>query len=373
MIVADLKLVILLWLLGAVGIALLAVQIDRRLIRTPQLHLTRGSVSQVRQAFEAAPFGIVLLESQDRYLYANEYACRLLELNPSHEIFTSAPWLSALREDLATVRHSGTGQPYYRTLALSAEQNFFWWLCPLPSFTIAFLLDVNHQRKTEKAYHTFLGNFSHELRTPLTAILAHVEVLRSQPVAEITQRSSLDVIQQETQRISRLVISLLELNKLETTLSLNKRAINLLLVAEQAVAEVILIGEARRIAISLHTATPLPRVFVDADLLKQVFLNVLDNAVKYCRAGDRVDVVLEQCPQGVRAVIRDSGPGIAPEHIPNLTGRFYRLRTDIPGNGLGLALAEEILHHHQSKLEIESQHIGDESGTTFSFLLPSHQ
>ncbi len=121
----------------------------------------------------------------------------------------------------------------------------------------------------------------------------------------------------------------------------------------------------------MQAQTPLPLVVGQEDRLLQVFLNLLDNAVKYSRPGDRAVVSLAQTEGGVECVVRDTGPGIPAEHVPHVTRRFYRAAPQkIEGSGLGLALVEEILRRHQSHLEIESHTEGEETGTRVRFVLP---
>ncbi len=116
--------------------------------------------------------------------------------------------------------------------------------------------------------------------------------------------------------------------------------------------------------------TPLTAV-CDINGLKQVFLNLLDNAIKYSRSGDRVDVSLRQRQGEMACAVCDNGPGISAQHLPHITRRFYR---GVPegggGSGLGLALVVEILRRHQSRLEIESQTEGEKTGTAMRFALP---
>ncbi len=167
----------------------------------------------------------------------------------------------------------------------------------------------------------------------------------------------------------RLIQGAVELTRLEMTTDLTQQPVDLVVLAEGAVAQMIPLAEQRGIELSFRVATPLPRALGDADQLMRVFMNVLDNAVKYSRPGDRVDVVLSRDETGIVCAISDTGPGIATEHLPFVTQRLYRGRHDMEGSGLGLALAHEILHKHQSSLDIQSQTEGPTTGTTVRFVL----
>ncbi|MBI3242847.1 MAG: hypothetical protein HYZ49_11190 [Chloroflexi bacterium] len=370
MIVLDLKLVLLLSLLVLAGLMLLAIAADRRHFRETLLIRKGADASEIRQALEAAPFGLAFLNLEFECIYANAYARRFLGLALASGQLPETIWRAELYKDLATARQSDTSQTHYRILTLPSDQTLSWWICSLPDLSLVFLLDLSDQRRTEKTARLFLANLSHELRTPLTSILAHLEVVRLPDISEAIRQNSLNLIHQETNRIAKMVRDLLRVSRMELVSDLELKPTDLFVVAERAIAEIILIAEERQILISLEVDAPIPFVLGDPDLLYDVFLNILDNAVKYCRPGDRVDVSLNKHHKGVYATIGDSGPGIPPEHLPHVAERLYRARTDVPGSGLGLALVEEILRHHHTRLEIESRCADGSTGTTVSFLLP---
>jgi signal transduction histidine kinase len=371
MIALDLKLLIFLALLALAASGLTAILLDRRRFRDPLMLRAGTRPAELRAALEAAPFGLLLLDRSSESVYANTQARRLLGLTSTYGPLPPAPWRAELLRDLSTTRAPTGLRPHYRILSLASEETLSWWLCPLPQYTLVYLADLTTTYKMEQASRVFLGNLSHELRTPLMAILAHLEVLRTPEIPEAVHQNSLVTLHQETTRIVRLVQDLLELSRLEVTPELNLKSVDLLLVAESAMAEVILTAEARGISMTLEAEAALPRVAGDPDRLQQVFLNVLDNAVKYSRSGDKVEVFLKPGPAGVSVTIHDTGPGVSPEHLPLITQRLYRGRTDVPGSGLGLALAEEILRRHHSRLEIQGQTAGQQTGTTVRFSLPA--
>lgn len=172
--------------------------------------------------------------------------------------------------------------------------------------------------------------------------------------------------------MGRLVHQLLELGRVEITADIARRPVDLQALAEEAIRQVARPAGEREIALSLEADASLPPVAGDRDRLYQVLLNLLDNAVKYGRPGDRVTVSLRSEGLGVRCAVRDSGPGIPAVHLPHLGRRFYRAGTpEVDGSGLGLALVAEILRRHGSRLEIESETLGAEAGTTMRFFLPA--
>jgi two-component system phosphate regulon sensor histidine kinase PhoR len=352
---------IFLMVLVLVGVALLAVSLDRWRFRDVLLKRSGAEAAPLAQALESAPFGLALLDGGNHFVYNNRYAQRLLN-TPS--------WQAALEQDIATVRTRGVYETVYRQLNLTAGQTLSWWICPLPRFSLVLLTDLTEQRRLQKTSQAFLGTLAHELRTPLTAVLAHLDIARKSHLDEPTRQESLTIAHQEMHRLAHLVQEMVQLGRLEMSEEIEKRPLDLLMVAETAVAQLLLNAEAKGITISLEAAAPLPLIDGDADKLKQVFLNVLDNSVKYGRAGDHISICLAPEAGGVRVTIQDTGPGIPPEHLPHVTERLYRANQDGQGSGLGLAIANNILRLHQARLEIDSPGPNGKTGVMVSFLLP---
>lgn len=211
---------------------------------------------------------------------------------------------------------------------------------------------------------------SHEVRTPLTAIQGHVEVLRTARLPDEVRDSSLSLIGAESQHIRHLLNELVELGRLDLDEDAVDKPVALLIVVEDALAQTAPRAEAKHMDLALDTDPGLPHVPGDENRLKQVFLNLLDNAVKYGRPGDRVMVTLKRVNEAIPCEVRDTGPGILQAHLPYVTRRLYRARTDVEGSGLGLSIVEEILRLHRSQLIIESEAEGAQTGTTFRFELP---
>ena len=149
-----------------------------------------------------------------------------------------------------------------------------------------------------------------------------------------------------------------------------KISVDIILVAEEAVAELILLAEMGSIGLNFHFDPPIPPVLGNPDKLKQLFINLLDNAIKYCQSGDSITVSLTAIADTVQCQIADTGAGIPAEHLPRLTQQFYRARRDVPGSGLGLAIVDEIVRQHNGRLQITSHTEGEERGTAVIFTLP---
>ena len=357
---------ILLLLVAAVSVA---VWLARRRRRKGSWESLPGT-EEVRPVLERAPFGALVLEDVRTCCYANSYACRLLGLASPPCQLPETAWVHLLNEDRVAARlEAGTEGRYRSSVSLPSDQAVRWWVAPWSELDLVFLLDVTAQQRAEQAARFLLSDLSHELRTPLATILTHLQVLHLPDISTEIGQQSLHLLKEEAQRMARLVNDMLELGRLETSAEIERRPVSLLTV-EQATAQIAPQAEEREIAVSLEADAPLPLVVGNADRLKQLFLNLLNNAVTYSRPGDKVMVSLRREREGIACAVSDTGPGIPAEHLPHVTRRFYRAVPQGGGSGLGLALVKEILRRHQSRLEIESQTEGEETGTCVRFVLP---
>ncbi|MEQ8444176.1 MAG: ATP-binding protein [Alphaproteobacteria bacterium] len=236
------------------------------------------------------------------------------------------------------------------------------------------LQDVTALRRSEKMRVDFVANVSHELRTPLTSLTGFIETLRGPAKDDAEAREKfLDIMQEQSERMYRLISDLLSLSKIELDEhSRPKEPVNLPEILERLVAMLEPRAVASGVRIELMVPEDLPPVRGDADQLFQVFQNLLENAMKY---GEQGGVVKIRCSvrDGRRVVteIEDFGPGIPAEHIPRLTERFYRVDTarsrQLGGTGLGLAIVKHILNRHRARLTITSE-LG--KGSVFGVALP---
>ena len=221
----------------------------------------------------------------------------------------------------------------------------------------------------ERMKNEFISSVSHELRTPLTAIKGWTETLQNEPGdTELTARG-LEVIGKEARRLTGIVEELLDFSRMESGhMALRRERVDLGAELEEAVF--LLRDKARRGGVILEHIgrSDLPLVQGDAARIKQVFVNLLDNAVKYSRSGDRVRVDAAAMADGVQVVVSDTGVGIPADKLPLITQKFYQAQPGEPGAGIGLALADEILRLHGGRMEIDSE---PGVGTTVTVWLPA--
>jgi two-component system phosphate regulon sensor histidine kinase PhoR len=238
---------------------------------------------------------------------------------------------------------------------------------------LVLLDDVTDAKATERMRVDFVANASHELRTPLATLTGFIETLQG-PAAEDepARQRFLGIMAQEADRMRRLIDDLMSLSRIELdkfvrpTQSLDLKGI----VAEVGrTLAMRLEADQRRLLI--EEAPDLPRVIADRDQVLQVLHNLISNALKYGRTGTPIRAAVAQVDNAMRLTVADEGEGIAPEHLPRLTERFYRVDSQrsrtLGGTGLGLAIVKHIVERHRGRLEIDST-LGE--GTRVSFTLP---
>jgi len=240
------------------------------------------------------------------------------------------------------------------------------------------LRDLTPLRRVEEMRADFVANASHELRTPLASLSGFIETLQGPARNDVSSRDRfLAIMKEQATRMARLIDDLLSLSRIEQKAHIHPDNTTDLVVIVREVADGLApLARERDVEIKItERADPL-EVAGDRDELIRVFENLIENALKYGAPGKRVDITLSREPASGEArdaivSVRDYGPGIAPEHLPRLTERFYRV--DIGesraqgGTGLGLALVKHILNRHRGRLMIEST---PGSGANFSVKLP---
>ena len=216
----------------------------------------------------------------------------------------------------------------------------------------------------------FISSISHELRTPLTAIKGWSETLRDESVRdEELLKKGLDVISSEAERLSGMVEDLLDFSRIrQLKPTAEKERLDVFAEVQEAVF--LFRDRARRegVAVQCVEQEKLPPVLGDRARLRQVFVNILDNALKYSRENGTVRVDVATVPDGVQVVFSDNGIGISAKDLPNVKQKFYRANNQKPGSGIGLAVADEIVVDHGGTIEIEST---EGQGTVVIVNLPS--
>jgi two-component system phosphate regulon sensor histidine kinase PhoR len=235
--------------------------------------------------------------------------------------------------------------------------------------------DIVQLKKLEQVRSQFLGNVSHELRTPIFAVQGYLETLLDGAVDDPTvNRSFLEKAQSNLSRLNALLEDLINISQIESgemKMSLRYFRVNEFLESVGKEYESPAKGRDVTIKLSLNTKDD-DEVFGDKDRLRQVLNNLISNAVNYNKPGGEVVIGSEKDEYGIRLSIKDTGVGIAPEHLPRIFERFYRVDNnrsrEVGGTGLGLAIVKHIVEAHGSQIQVESTM---EEGSVFRFLLKS--
>jgi signal transduction histidine kinase len=248
----------------------------------------------------------------------------------------------------------------------------------LERLAVAFNNMASRLQSNVNELRAFVANASHELRTPLTVVKLRTEALSEGALEEPDiARKFLNEIESEVDRLVLMVNDLLDLSRMEAGMVGSQRSRLSLEAIAHEVYEAFHIRSSRaEVSLSLDAEGDLPEIMGNEDQIRRVFYNLIENAIKYTPCGGRVEVLLRPGPSDntVRLLVRDTGPGISPEHLPHVFERFYRADTTQPrpgvsrGSGLGLAIAKSIIESHGGEIGVSSQ-VGN--GTTFWVDLPA--
>ncbi len=246
-------------------------------------------------------------------------------------------------------RRIAKGEYAYRVVKYNNDE--LGELCDTINYMAA---EIEH---AEQLKNDFISSVSHELRTPLTAIRGWTETLQSVGDEDpALMQKGMEIIAEETDRLSGMVEELLDFSRIQSgKLTLQFDTVDLVALLEETVFLFRDRAEKKGVFLRLAGKGSLPLISGDGARLKQVFINILDNAIKYSDAGDTVRVDYATIGKTVQVVVGDTGKGIAPEDLPRVTQKFYKADVTRPGSGIGLAVSDEIVRGHGGVMEIDSK------------------
>lgn len=252
------------------------------------------------------------------------------------------------------------------------------YFAPLPGESRAkgvliVLHDITAMRRLEQMRTEFVANASHELRTPLTAIKGFAETLLDGALQDpVASKRFVSIIDQEAERLNRLVEDLLDLARIESKkVKMVMQPVELNSLVSQIALELNHRLDKGDLKLEIIVPKDLPKVKGDRDWLYQVFLNLIDNSIKYTPPGGKILVSAVPKEKEIRVEVQDSGIGIPKEDLPRIFERFYRVdkarSRQLGGTGLGLSIVKHVIENHGGKIGIKSK-LGE--GTTVWFTLP---
>jgi PAS domain S-box-containing protein len=338
--------------------------------------------SRLEAVLEASPEAVVATDPGERVTMVNPAAARMLGIRDAdrgrtlEEIGAPREVLRCLREAAANgvaVKEVELGEKAY--WAYAAQMDRDGDIVQNGGGNAGIILavrDITEHRSLEKAKTDFVSDLSHEIRTPLTTIQSAIGLLdRARDRLDPLEHRALELADQELKRIRAMVEELLTLAQMDSwKYQLEVGPANLSTVVQTAIESVE--AKAQRFGIGIYfDDTGEHKCICDVQKLYQVFINLLDNAIKYSDSGDRVDVEIEEDVSWLTVRVRDTGVGIPAEDLNQLFDRFYRVDKDrsraTGGSGLGLAISRQIVEMHGGRISVESE---VDVGSVFEVTLP---
>jgi len=349
--------------------------------RDMQIRQSHDRLQEFLAAIQASPNGVVLIDEQGRIEWCNQTAAQQFGIDPKRDL---QQHLANLVRDPAFVAYLASWN-YSRDVVIDAPSQPSGRNQPVRlsmqvhpyagNRRMLLTRDITALEQAETMRRDFVANVSHEIRTPLTVLAGFVETLQSLPLDADERARYLRLMAQQSQRMETLVNDLLTLSRLEGNAPppasqwTPVRALLAHCEEEGRALSKQITTQGHKLSFSQEAESELSGAPVE---LQSAMSNLLSNAIRYTPGGGEVSVTWRLLPDGRGEYsVRDSGPGVAAEHIPRLTERFYRVdrsrSRETGGTGLGLAIVKHIAQRHGGELRIEST-VG--KGSRFALVLP---
>lgn len=361
--------------------------VSRRFVSTAETERTETentpNKTELKTILSGMVEGVIVVGKDEKIVILNPIVCEMLNLRSKDAVGRS--YWEVIRHDEinSLLKESLLKKEAFRkelTILFPEESYFSMQISPILEESgdllgsVAVFHDISELRKLEKMRSEFVANVSHELKTPLTSIRGFVETLKEGALNdEKAAQKFLGIIQTHTQKLEDLVYDLLNLSSLESKdFQMKFQTV----VVKDLINEVVNLYkvqlEKKYQTLAIELADNLPSVRVDPEKIEQAFSNLLDNAVKFTPPHGKITISAYERDGCLRVDIRDTGPGIADEHLPRIFERFYRAdksrSRELGGTGLGLAIVKHIVLAHNGKVTVQSV-LGE--GSVFSVYLPT--
>ena len=356
----------------------LAYRAERALLARDQRVLAeREKLRQFLSAIEASPNGVLLLDANQQIEWCNAVAAAHFGLDPVRDqrqritnLLRAPAFVAYLQEGRFEQPVSIPGRSGHGTLSVGVQRYGDGQMLLLSQ-------DITERERAETMRRDFVANVSHEIRTPLTVLAGFVETLASLPLSPPERDRVLALMEQQTTRMQALVADLLTLAQLEgSPRPATDEWVPVAALLQRALADGQALSGGRHVielvADAAEFAAEGAAVAGAAGELHSALGNLVTNAVRYTPEGGRIVLAwLPRADGGAQLEVTDTGPGIAREHLPRLTERFYRVDSgrsrDTGGTGLGLAIVKHVIQRHGGEIDIQSE---PGKGSCFRLVLP---
>jgi len=326
-------------------------------------------IKRFRSGAESLPDAVVLTTEEGVIFWCNGLAQQLLGLRWPDDNGQNILNLLRYPEFTQYLKQQAFAKPL--NLILNTGRHLEIRVMPYSEQQLLMVArDVTQMHQLEGARRNFFANVSHELRTPLTVLQGYLEMMQEQTLAGPTREKALHTMREQTSRMEGLVKQLLTLSKIEASpIHTPNEVIDVPMMLRVVEREAQTLSQQRQ-TLEFHVDNSL-KVLGSDEQMRSAISNLVYNAVNHTPPATHITVRWQRVANGVEFSVEDNGPGIAAEHIPRLTERFYRVdkarSRQTGGSGLGLAIVKHAVNHHDSRLEIVSE---PGKGTRFSFTLP---
>lgn len=329
---------------------------------------------------------VLVTDANDRLLMANEPAGAFFNFDIKETLLKPIEELVGKKELVKLITNSRNSRVRHvkHELQFESGDDTLTYNCIISCIfdddnqvcgVITVLHDITREKEISQMKNDFVSHVSHELKTPLASITAYSEMLVDGEAAdEKTRKEFYSIIQNQAQRLNRLIEDILNISRIESGLiKVNKEPVSTALIVRDAVQMIKSYAAEKDIKVEDQTAVVFDQVNADKDMISQVVINLLSNAVKYTPNEGKVTVnsEVDESEQVVRVTITDTGIGIPAEELPRVFDKFYRVKANdkcAKGTGLGLSLVKQIVEKvHQGRVFVTSE-VG--KGSSFGFELP---
>lgn len=317
---------------------------------------------------------VIVIGNDDRTELINQSAIAALGISPEMphvgRHFASVLAGTSLLPVIQSAKASG--QIMIAEVQIDSERTYYAELSPHPEIGWMIVMhDITPLKETDELKRELVATVSHDLKQPLSVMNGYLELLQMTQQLDTRGDNFVSMIQRSIEHMRHLIDDLLDLAKIESGIEISAQPVYVHALLQDCIEGVKPLVESKAMHLEVNMTGELPQVAGDPNRLKQIFSNLVGNAVKYTQAQGTIHVAVERVEHNLRFTVQDNGIGISPEDQAHIFDRFYRVRRseteNIEGTGLGLAIVKKLIEAHNGQIGLESS-LGE--GTTFYVTLP---